>query len=115
MTTTERLEKIKAKCQANLALAEKRTPGNWTCVLSTVTEATVRDETAFIVATANQFAASFGDKRDDANAAYIAACASAAEAGWKTTVATIDTCLPITEENLPLVRSTIAAWPEESL
>ena len=84
------LEKIKAKCQANLALAKKRTQGNWTCVLSSATEATVRDEKALIVATANQFAESFGDKRDDANAAYIAACASDAEAGWRSTIAAIE-------------------------
>lgn len=102
MTTTEHLEKIKARCLANLALAKKRTPGEYTA------------EACYVDADAVQVVTCVG-RNANRNAAYIAACAGAAEAGWKTTVATIDTCLPITEENLPLVRSTIAAWPEDSL
>jgi hypothetical protein len=105
-----KLEKIKAKCQANLAFAEKRTPGKWTCVLSTATEATVRDETAFIVATANQFAESFGNKRDDANAAYIAACASDAEAGWRSTIAAIDSIQSPQGLDYQLFQAILDAW-----
>jgi hypothetical protein len=30
MTQTEHLERIKSRCLANLTLAEKRTPGEWT-------------------------------------------------------------------------------------
>lgn len=116
MTTAEHLEKIKAKCRANLALAEKRTPGDWIAAnLGEATEATVRAESGFIVCTVNQFAASFGDKKDQANAAYIAACAGAAEAGWRSTIAAIDRLAFDTTANAEVIKLILSFWPEETL
>lgn len=51
----------------------KPTPGPWKAVTGGAAENTVIAEDGFIVATVNQFAASFGNKQDDANARLIAA------------------------------------------
>jgi len=67
-----RLESIKEQCRKAIELGEAATSGPWRARASSVMEATVCDETGFIVATANQFAASFGNQRDYHNAAFIA-------------------------------------------
>jgi len=87
MTQTEHLEKIKSRCFANLALAAKRTPGKWR---------EMEDMNG------KQYTGKFVEQAEDVNyviaeiighqtgeqhdAAYIAACAGAAEAGWKATI-----------------------------
>lgn len=75
MTTTEKLQRIRARCVKLLALAEKRTPGKWFYYLEPRLPITGEC-----------------DVRPD-DAAYIAACAGAAEAGWRATIAAIDSIL----------------------
>ena len=93
MTTTEHLQKIKAKCLALLAIAEKRTQGKWG-VMNCLWIA-----------------------KDEQDAEFIAACAGPAEAGWKATVAAIDFLLRTSSESNFQAQaiSIIAAWPSELL
>lgn len=51
----------------------KHTPGPWTSQVGKARENLIVDEIGFIIASVNQFAESFGDKQDDANAHLIAA------------------------------------------
>ena len=74
MTTTEKLQKIKAECERLLALAEKRTPGKW-----------------FPTGRTACYNAN--------DAEFIAACAGLAEAGWKATIAAIDDILPYLQDD----------------
>ncbi len=76
MTQQEHLKAIVAKCLANLALAEKRTQGEWDGVGSDVSI-----EDGWIACPR------YGS--GEGNAAYISACAGAAEAGWRSTIAAI--------------------------
>ena len=85
MKTTEKLASIVAHCNANLALAAKRTHGKWAAV---------------------SFARCV--KPDDA--AYIAACTSAAESGWRSTIAAIDLCQRHGWVEGRFVETIIAAW-----
>jgi hypothetical protein len=116
MTDTEHLQRIKAKCQELLAIAEKRTAGRWKCGSDTVWDWDGNEKVADC---------------DGWNPDFIAACAGAAEAGWLSTIAAIDDCLnvdsslPIYIQNITtemmltanarLVAAIIAAWPEEIL
>lgn len=78
MTDTEKLQAIRAKCVELLAIAEKRTQGEWH--LDAIGEWTeVWNQTDFIC-----------EPERRADAAFIAACAGPAEAGWKSTIAAID-------------------------
>lgn len=94
MTTSEHLQKIKAKCQELLAIAERRTAGRW--VTPTDENWDVWEQEGDDVGA--HCLASCGPKRNFsrgmtssmANAAYIAACAGPAEAGWRATIAAID-------------------------
>ena len=94
MKTQEHLDKIVAKCRTNLALAKKRTPGEWGVLNSLWT---ARSE-------------------DDAD--YIAACAGAAEAGWRATIATIEGLREMAigdQYSTNMTAAIIGAWPEELL
>ena len=110
-TTTEKLNAIAAKCRANLALAEKRTPGEWkragelaTHIISDYS----RNNGGMIC--------DLPDTSPDCdqyapNAAYIAACAGAAEAGWRTTLAAIDALADMGEADAEaLAANIIVAW-----
>ncbi len=98
MNTTEKLNAIADKCRANLALAAKRTPGNWIAEDNWVG----KDHSA--IATTCHYA-------HDADAAYIAACAGAAEAGWRTTLAAIAELYDMSEEGAYVLGANIiAAW-----
>jgi hypothetical protein len=124
MTTTEHLENIKAKCRANLALAEKRTPGRWVFSQDYGDERmqvvhTDEDEPWFLVEETH------GAPHPKCNAAYIAACAGDAERAWLSTADEIEGLLPLLgrpEIETPLSRYAhrraamiLAAWPEDSL
>jgi hypothetical protein len=123
MTTTEHLQKIKAKCEALLALAEKRTPGRWNSIYCNVHCARNID-----ASTASCFPVDgiiFDDEAED-NATFIAACAGTAEAGWKSTISAIDSAIEMLSlfsnphaysHRLAsnMAEAIIAAWPEELL
>jgi hypothetical protein len=123
MTTTEHLEKIKSKCRANLARAAKRTPGKWR---------EMEDMNG------KQYTGKFVEQAEDVNyviaeiighqageqhdAAFIAACAGDAEAGWKATIAAIEWALVLLDCTNELdagehrmINTILAAWPEDSL
>jgi hypothetical protein len=104
MNTQEHLQKIKAKCQKLLAIAEKRTQGQWTQDHLYVD---TDDDNNDLIKTAGNIN----------NAAFIASCAGAAEAGWRATIAAIEFAesMPghIWRESLEAL--IIAAWPEELL
>lgn len=119
MTKTEHLERIKQKCLANLALAKKRTPGMWQENPSEVTNL------HFVKCSAGNI----GQRMWKTDADFIAACAGAAEAGWRSTIAAIEMCAKLRgdgESGGIVARSKIitvgfietaiiAAWPEELL
>jgi hypothetical protein len=105
MTTTEHLQLIKTECERLLALSEKRTQGEWN----------VYDHKAYHTSyilrggeKQNQLAQFFNyqdkgfDISSENNAAYIAACAGRAEAGWRSTIAAIDLILDYARMIQPL-------------
>ena len=117
MTQQEHLKHIRARCVELLEIAEKRTPGLWIA--------------------GGKYDKDYVDVGDEAfctmhqsNAAFIASCAGAAEAGWRATIAAIDTLKPISESEMcadeahgcdhPIeaseaINSIIASWPAELL
>jgi len=133
MTTQEHLEKIVTKCRELLAIAEKRTPGKWE------SGPTSQPTQGLLVRGCDRYAkwrASTQMPIEDA--AFIAACAGAAEAGWRSTIAAIEGLLLImaddkvaakqlsnhfgVDDSLPpeytpskTLDAIIAAWPEELL
>ena len=111
MTPEQHLNAIVAKCRANLALAEKRITGKWEAgngaVWDNDAERAPQEVCEFV---------------KDHDAAYIAACAGAAEAGWRSTIAAIDSLSRVRQQHgrindatLPLEFAILAAWPEELL
>lgn len=116
MTQQEHLNRIRARCVELLEIAEKRTAGRWTQDHIYVD---TDDKAVFIKADGNSN-----------NAAFIASCAGAAEAGWRATIAAIDTLKPISESEMcadeahgcdhPIeaseaINAIIASWPLELL
>lgn len=124
MTTTERLSAIKAKCRANLAIAEKRTQGTWCADGYDVRQGAGGRMIAYAgphhtPASEYPLSCKLADER---NAAFIATCAGAAEAGWKSTIAAIDQLLTMKRDTLtwdfvgkPMQDAILSAWPEELL
>lgn len=93
MTQTEHLKLIRARCVELLEIAEKRTAGRWTTGKGskTIRELDKTGPYGFIART--HLAGEFCPRQDldkEANATFIASCAGAAEAGWRSTVAAID-------------------------
>ena len=131
MTTTEHLNAITAKCRELLAIAEKRTPGTWTTGKGnkTVREAANTGAYSFIART--HLAGGFCPREDSekvTNAAFIAACAGSAEAGWRATIAAIEMACEMRAHLLAefgdgwrcdfvddKIKLILAAWPEELL
>jgi hypothetical protein len=117
MTTTETLNAIAAKCRANLSLAEKRTPGEWKRAGELATHITCRFSRNRGNLICDLPDTSGGDQYAP-NAAFIAACAGAAEAGWRTTLLAIDSVSLVNRGSSPtltqreerLVAEIIAAW-----
>lgn len=82
MNTQEKLQAIRARCVELLAIAEKRTPGEWEAEGNTVWRHDTERESSSICDTVSH--AHWSD------AAFIASCAGPAEAGWRATIAAID-------------------------
>jgi hypothetical protein len=120
MTNTETLNAIADKCRANLALAEKRTPGEWKRAGELATHIT-----CYRSRNSGNMICDLPDTSPDCNqyapnAAFIAACAGAAEAGWRATIAAIEAVRRHSNESSPFTvaehwtcevsRAIIAAW-----
>lgn len=122
MTTTEKLQRIRAKCEELLAIAAKRTPGKWSSCKwhdkEPSTEIWDQTDGACIV-----------PKMFNRDALFIASCAGAAEAGWRSTIAAIDALQNYAQcsdgcscgydwshdNAVEALESILAAWPEELL
>jgi hypothetical protein len=76
MTTAEKLQAIKARCEALLETASKRTPGEWEHSGANGIHKRMSSHYATCMATTD------GENRQN-NAAFIASCAGPAEAGWR--------------------------------
>ena len=110
MTTTDRLARIRARCVELLELASKRTPGKWSGSyeriwhhqhLKGLADPSKRDGPHALAETA------WGHYGD---AAFIVACAGAAEAGWRATISAIDVCLEGLCYHEDMARTILAAW-----
>lgn len=114
MDKQEHLNKIKAKCLANLALAEQRTQEKW---YNDVEEPwKIWDKTGHMVANLSpKQNYSYGMTSSCENAAFIAACAGPAEAGWRSTIAAIDDLVGDKGTSYKLEDAILAAWPEALL
>lgn len=111
MSTQEHLNKIKAFCERNLALAALRTPGKW--------RYNEGHRMAISALAMHQDPVLWGDdfELSDLDAAFIAACAGAAEAGWKATLAAIDGLQYMTPgiSQAETLNAILAAYPVEML
>lgn len=107
MTTDEHLDLILAKCRALLALAEKRTPGEWSkhpnIAINRWQITTGRYNCAEVLT--------------EGNAGFIAACAESAEAGWRATIAAIEGLRNNGGwmNNDRVISIILTAWPESML
>jgi len=116
MNQHEHLKRIRARCVELLALAEKRTKGEWFHKFNGhYDEVNIQD---------NEYSPSIAITcpmhERTANAIFIASCAGPAEAGWKATIAAIDALFELgtwfKSPTLDELQSKIlAAWPEELL
>ena len=86
-TTEQQLDAIAAQCKANLTLADKWTPGKW--YITCMGRCSSYD---FSVPEVCQLLPELVHWTDQqrANGDYIAACAGAAESGWRSTIAAIE-------------------------
>lgn len=135
MTTKEHLDKIVAKIDQLLELAEKRTQGKWTSGVRYVACPSDSREIAMI-----PFGVECTPNHEwFQNGIFIAACAGPAEAGWRATKAAIEgwlglfvymngfadgapdasahdkLCNEIASIAKTNIQKIIAAWPEELL
>jgi hypothetical protein len=131
MNQQEKLKRIRARCVELLAIAERRTQGEWADCPETLDNGrlfnTINARDSFVV-----HVCSTTHVHEDAR--FIASCAGPAEAGWKATIAAIDglqslSKLPQVEapdemhraweqdarEASEHLNAIIAAWPEELL
>ncbi len=131
----DHLRAIDAHLDALLALAAKRTPGEWESVSRAETSDIIGSDAicgGVYIASVSRIAwGEMDSEHGDANAAYIAACAGRAEAGWRSTKAAIAAIHGLTEvmehekEGLAyglaeitrrvLAEPILAAWPRELL
>ena len=111
MTNTEKLNAIADKCRANLSLAEKRTPGEWMRAGELATHITSR-----FSRNRGNLICDLPDTSPDCdqyapNAAYIAACSGAAEAGWRTTLLAIAALADMCDGDEDVISANIiSAW-----
>lgn len=127
MTTSEHLQRIKAKCESLLELASKRTPRKWA---KNTYKPHVAGES--VTHSVDGPPSDFMYLQEESDATFIASCAGPAEAGWRATIAAIDGieaffCAiayidPSSSEeresriHMVIARdSIVAAWPEELL
>ena len=115
MNTTEHLERIKARCEQLLAIAEKRESGLWI---------DSRENGKIIIRPLGNMSEcdKVGQVWTANDAEFIASCAGPAEAGWRATIAAVVAILSssqITEHWFAILKpmrdDIIAAWPEELL
>jgi hypothetical protein len=113
MTKEEKLQAIRAKCVELLAIAEKRTPGEWDNSLYHFPNRFV------VVRTGNADNDAFPGKRavckvnhgESKDARFISSCAGPAEAGWQTTIDIIDAMEQLHENTQEhLARPILTAW-----
>ena len=104
MTTEQHLQKIKAKFESLMAIAEKRTPGEWTLFCNHGERPGIECGNTSIVIIGledrwDDDAGVRGRDEEEAvhNASFIASCAGNAEAGWHATIAAIDFILMVIE------------------
>jgi hypothetical protein len=88
MNTPEQLQKIKSECKRLLTIAEKRTQGEWEYLppRSVGGSAIVPMKGPAIVGSMWSTHESKDQSESDNDAFFIAACAGAAEAGWRSTI-----------------------------
>jgi len=119
ITTTEHLQLIKAECERLLAIAEKRTQGEWTRDPQEDSAWTSDYEFQIAHCQSKPGCGMLHDREQRrGNATYIAACAGRAEAGWRATIAGCEECLDHLKHGLTctlLTEQILAAWPIELL
>jgi len=125
MTTIAHLKLIKAECERLLALSEKRTQGKWESGISTWNKNGKPFRTPILSkkTIANTYDVKSHVGCASPNADYIAACAGAAEAGWRSTIATIELIFELDALDMPMppiadlttTKDILAAWPIETL
>jgi hypothetical protein len=113
VTTAEKLQAIKDRCEALLETASKRTPGEWESSDNVVCGKSID---GYYLSTCD------GQKtrvsEDLCNADFIASCAGPAEAGWRATIAAIESVIADDEPyqamyelvNEEMIFKIIAAW-----
>ena len=112
MTTTEKLERIKAKCREIIALGEKRTQGRWEWETIQATSEAIQVSTL----SAGRVLVRHWEKEQPADASFIAACAGPAEAMAKSTIAAIEAMEDMSEHmEAMLTANILSAWPDELL
>lgn len=114
MTTEEKLQRIRARCVELLAIAEKRTPGKWK-ISGPNTDVWSQDK--IVATTYVNDPTGTGEPQDEHDAAFIAACAGPAEAGWRSTIAAIDgiyaAARAVHDWRNRQIEFILAAWPAE--
>ena len=119
MTTTEHLQLIKAECQRLLAIADKRTPGDWEYSLRMDHHDIIANDQIcggkYVASVTGESWGSIGCDEGVVNTTYIAACAGRAEAGWRATIAAIQMIITCGFYQSPLAKEILAAWPIEFL
>lgn len=133
MNTVEHLQLIRARCVELLEIADKRTAGAWRCAHKKRETGSYSIQTyyiPYIKKDSNVIAEGWeSDEEKDSDFTFIAACAGAAEAGWRATITAIDglqgyaaftesdnasVCL-IGQPAQDAINSIITAWPIELL
>ena len=121
MNIEEHLELILTFCRSRLALAEKRTPGTWEGLAPGGSNDGMR------LFRGSRYLGFLGNSDSEpaeaiANAAFIAACAGAAEAGWRATIAAIEGLQQLAQTTVTwmaihqhTLRAILAAYPLELL
>jgi hypothetical protein len=113
MEMVEHLQRIRTKCEELLAVAEKRTPGEWETDIHAKSPCVFTEEGDFLALDAHS-----------SDATFIASCAGPAEAGWRSTIAAIDgflKCEELFDRHYQVgtaeaaLDDIIAAWPKEML
>ncbi len=110
MNTTENLKAIRAKCLELLEIAEKRTQGKWDAFQRNEEIGTNYYRIAFDCGTYGRDSDSLHGYCGEANAAFTAACAGPAEAGWRATIAAIDFVMSFGLQDDTLAKNIITAW-----
>lgn len=114
MKTEEHLELILTFCRSRLEMAARRTPGEWTNQPISMTGYTL------LRAGEPWGSNSVSVQMKTGDAAFIAACAGAAEAGWRATIAAIEGLQQLAQTTVTwmaihqhTLRAILAAYPLE--